>query len=141
LAGLKDLQYLNLYSTEVTGAIFDTLKNLTSLRKLYVWQTNIDPAEARRYEQSVNLEINTGIDLELAAAEARSRRAEEEAVAAEEAKRTAQAEKKAAEEAAAKKAAEEAARKKAEDEAAAAEKAKTAPAEPLPPPPIEANPQ
>lgn len=133
LTPLKELQYLNLYSTEVSNTIFESLKQLPNLRKLYVWQTKVDPDEARRYEESVNLQINTGIDLEKAAEEARAAKAAAEAEEAkkkaeEEAKKKALAEaaakKKAAEEAAAKKkAAEEAAKKKAAEMAAAEKKA------------------
>lgn len=63
LAGLKNLEYLNLYGTGVGNGIFPTLANLPRLKKLYVWQTQVDPGEARAFERSVNLEINTGVEL------------------------------------------------------------------------------
>lgn len=63
LAPLKNLEYINIYGTEVGNAIFDVVKNMPKLHKLYAWQTKIDPAEARAFERSVNLEINTGVDL------------------------------------------------------------------------------
>jgi len=63
LAALKELEYINLYGTEVGNPIFETFKELPRLKKAYVWQTKVDPAEARAFERSVNLEINTGIDL------------------------------------------------------------------------------
>lgn len=127
LSALSRLEYLNLYDTKVTNQIFDTMKKMSSLRKVYVWQTDVDPEEARRFEESVNLEVNTGIDLEVAAAEAKALKEAEEAakMAEEAAKKEAEAKKKAAEDAkkkaalAVKKMAdEEAARKKAVEEAA-----------------------
>lgn len=63
LAALKELEYINLYGTEVGNPIFETFKELPRLKKVYVWQTKVDPAEARSFERSVNLEINTGVDL------------------------------------------------------------------------------
>lgn len=70
LAALKDLEYINLYGTQVGNAIFDTFRELPRLKKVYVWQTQVDPSEARAYERSVNLEINTGVELAAAAAPA-----------------------------------------------------------------------
>lgn len=63
LAGLGKLEYLNLYGTKVSDGIFDTFSKLPALRRVYLWQTSIDPARAKAYERSVNLEINTGSDL------------------------------------------------------------------------------
>jgi len=63
LAPLENLEYINIYGTEVGNAIFEVVKNMPRLHKLYAWQTKIDPAEARSFERSVNLEINTGVDL------------------------------------------------------------------------------
>lgn len=129
LVPLKNLNYLNLYSTGVTDKLFASLAQMPNLRKVYVWQTEVSTAEARRYEESVNLEVNTGIDLEKAALEAKQKaEAEEKAKADEAAKKKAEADaaakKKAAADAAAKKKAdEEAARKKAIADAAAKKKA------------------
>ncbi len=123
LTPLKKLEYLNLYATDVSNAIFDFIKEIPSLRKVYVWQTKVDTEEARRFEKSVNLEINTGLDLEQAAAEAKAKKDAEEAEAAR-IKAEADAKAKAAAEAAArKKAEEEAARKKVEAEATTKKKA------------------
>ncbi|NNE90387.1 MAG: hypothetical protein HKN23_01965 [Verrucomicrobiales bacterium] len=63
LAPLSELEYLNLYGTEVSDAIFEHLAGMGNLKKLYVWQTKITPAAAKSFERSVNLEINTGVDL------------------------------------------------------------------------------
>lgn len=63
IGGLTGLEYLNLYGTGVGNGIFATLANLPNLKKLYLWQTDVDPTEARAFERSVNLEINTGVEL------------------------------------------------------------------------------
>ena len=104
LRALKKLSYLNLYGTDVSDAIFDSFREMPGLRRVYVWGTKVDPATARSYEQSVNLQVNTGMDLEAAAAEAQAK-----------------------EEAAKKKAADAAARKNREAEAAKAPKPKAPP--------------
>ncbi len=67
LAGLGKLEYLNLYGTKVGDGIFETFAKLPALRRVYLWQTSIDPARAKAFERSVNLEINTGSDLPEAA--------------------------------------------------------------------------
>lgn len=63
LASLAKLEYINLYGTKVGNGIFETFAKLPALKKAYVWQTGVDPAEAKAFERSVNLEINTGVDL------------------------------------------------------------------------------
>lgn len=63
LGALTGLEYLNLYGTEVGNGIFTTLANMPNLKKLYVWQTKVEPGEARAFERSVNLDINTGVEL------------------------------------------------------------------------------
>lgn len=63
LASLAKLEYINLYGTKVDNAIFETFSKLPNLKKVYVWQTAVDSAEAKAFERSVNLEINTGVDL------------------------------------------------------------------------------
>lgn len=63
LASLAKLEYINLYGTKVDNGIFETFTKLPNLKKAYVWQTAVDPAEAKAFERSVNLEINTGVDL------------------------------------------------------------------------------
>lgn len=64
LGGLTRLEYLNLYGTGVTDSIFDTLANSRDLRKLYLWQTQVDPAEARAFQRSMSLEVNIGTDFD-----------------------------------------------------------------------------
>ncbi len=126
---LTNLSYLNLYGTDVSDAIFEHLSGMNNLQKLFVWQTKVDPAAARAFERSVNLEINTGIDLAAVAAEkAAAEKAEAEKAAAEKAAaEKAEADKKAA---AAKVAAEKAAAaKKAAEAKLAAEEAEKAKAE------------
>ncbi len=63
LTGLSNLEYLNLYNTKVGNGIFDTFATLPKLRKAYVWQTEVEAGAARSFERSVNLEVNTGIEL------------------------------------------------------------------------------
>lgn len=63
LGAMTELEYLNLYGTKVGNGIFESFKKMPSLRKVYLWQTEVDPAEAKAFERSVNLEINTGVDL------------------------------------------------------------------------------
>ncbi|MCB1204175.1 MAG: hypothetical protein KDN18_07935 [Verrucomicrobiae bacterium] len=63
LASLAKLEYLNLYGTKVGNGIFETFAKLPNLRKVYVWQTAVDPAQAKAFERSVNLEVNTGVEL------------------------------------------------------------------------------
>jgi len=63
LASLVKLEYINLYGTKVDNGVFETFAKLPNLKKAYVWQTAVDPAEAKAFERSVNLEINTGVDL------------------------------------------------------------------------------
>lgn len=63
LASLGKLEYLNLYGTKVGNGIFETFAKIPSLKKVYLWQTGVDPAEAKAFERRVNLEINTGVEL------------------------------------------------------------------------------
>lgn len=63
IASLAKLEYINLYGTKVGNGIFETFAKLPALKKAYLWQTAVDPAEAKAFERSVNLEINTGVDL------------------------------------------------------------------------------
>ena len=69
LAPLSQLEYLNLYGTEVGNGIFEYFENMPRLRRVYVWQTKVDPSTARAFERAVNLEINTGVDLAAQAVE------------------------------------------------------------------------
>jgi len=63
LAPLAGLRYLNLYGTQVDNEIFAHLEGMPHLQKLFVWQTGVDPSAARRFEEKVNLQINTGAEL------------------------------------------------------------------------------
>jgi len=63
LAALGKLEYLNLYGTKVSDGIFDTFAKIPSLKKVYLWQTAVDAGAAKAFERSVNLEINTGVEL------------------------------------------------------------------------------
>ncbi|MEM9016577.1 MAG: c-type cytochrome domain-containing protein [Verrucomicrobiota bacterium] len=67
IGSLAGLEYLNLYGTKVGNGIFETFKTLPALNRVYVWQTEVTPGEARAFEKSVNLEINTGVELAAAA--------------------------------------------------------------------------
>lgn len=68
LADLRKLEYLNLYGTKVSNGIFETFAKIPSLKKVYLWQTAVDAAAAKAFERSVNLEINTGVELAAAPA-------------------------------------------------------------------------
>lgn len=68
LGELPHLEYLNLYGTKVGNGVFESFAGMPALKKVYLWQTAVDPAQAKAYERSVNLEINTGVDLAAAAA-------------------------------------------------------------------------
>ena len=63
LGNMPKLEYLNLYGTKVGNGVFESFQKMPQLRKVYLWQTNVDAGEAKAYERSVNLEINTGVDL------------------------------------------------------------------------------
>jgi hypothetical protein len=63
LAALGKLEYLNLYGTKVSDGIFETFAKIPSLKKVYLWQTAVDAGAAKAFERSVNLEINTGVEL------------------------------------------------------------------------------
>ena len=63
LTGLPNLEYLNLYNTKIGNGVFDTFATLPNLRKVFVWQTEVEASAARSFERSVNLEVNTGIEL------------------------------------------------------------------------------
>ncbi len=67
LAALTKLEYLNLYGTNVGDGIFEHFKDLSRLKKLYLWQTKVSGEKAKAFERSVNLEVNTGVDLKAAA--------------------------------------------------------------------------
>jgi hypothetical protein len=67
LESMPKLEYLNLYGTKVGNGVFESFQKMPLLRKVYLWQTNVDAGEAKAYERSVNLEINTGVDLTTAA--------------------------------------------------------------------------
>lgn len=67
LGSMPKLEYLNLYGTKVGNGVFESFQKMPLLRKVYLWQTNVDAGEAKAYERSVNLEINTGVDLTTAA--------------------------------------------------------------------------
>ncbi|MDF1852562.1 MAG: hypothetical protein P1U85_17115, partial [Verrucomicrobiales bacterium] len=66
LGSLAQLEYLNLYGTQVGNGIFTTFETLPNLKKVYVWQTQVDASAAKTFERSVNLEINTGVDVSAA---------------------------------------------------------------------------
>ncbi|NLT69591.1 MAG: hypothetical protein GXX91_02715, partial [Verrucomicrobiaceae bacterium] len=63
LAPLEKLEYLNLYGTQVGNGIFETFAKMPGLRKVYLWQTSVEAGAAKAFERSVNLQINTGVEL------------------------------------------------------------------------------
>jgi hypothetical protein len=61
LAGLAQLEALNLYATRVTDASVPTLAALPRLRRVYVWETSMTPAGIARLEGTApKLEVVTG---------------------------------------------------------------------------------
>lgn len=72
LGAMPHLEYLNLYGTQVGNGVFESFARMPLLRKVYLWQTQVDAGQAKAYERSVNLEINTGVDLTAAAAPAKA---------------------------------------------------------------------
>jgi hypothetical protein len=64
LAGLQQLEYLNLYGTGVTDAGLPPLAALKKLRTLYVWQTAVSSSGLERLRAVLpRLEIETGLAL------------------------------------------------------------------------------
>lgn len=63
LVTLTKLESINLYGSKVGNGVFETFARLPNLKKVYAWQTAVDPAKARAFERRVNLEINTGTEL------------------------------------------------------------------------------
>lgn len=63
LGRLTKVEYLNLYGTAVTAGIFDTLQNMRDLKKLYLWQTRVEPKAASAFQRSMSLEVNIGYEL------------------------------------------------------------------------------
>ena len=65
MAGLENLEYLNLYETKVTDAGLENLSGLKNLKKLYVWQTGVTKDGAEKLlANAPELYINRGADAE-----------------------------------------------------------------------------
>ena len=63
LAGLTNLEYLNLYGTHVTDAGLEHLKGMKNLKKLYLWQTRVSFDAAMAFQKSIEgLEVDLGWD-------------------------------------------------------------------------------
>lgn len=64
LAPLKNLQHLeilNLHNTRVDEEIFNYLKNIKSLKKVFLWNTLISPAKLKAQTSSLGaIEIISG---------------------------------------------------------------------------------
>jgi hypothetical protein len=63
LAGLSNLQYLNLYGTAITDEGLKHIAGLKQLRRLYLWQTKASYDPAMALEQDIpGLIVNLGYD-------------------------------------------------------------------------------
>ena len=61
------LTYLNLYATEISDTGLLHLKNLSKLKKLYLWQTKVTKAGVADLQKALpQLDVNTGRELESA---------------------------------------------------------------------------
>ena len=62
LAGLKNVEYINLYGTKVTDAGIAKLAANKALKKLFVWQTAVTKDGAKKLEAAVpGLVVNVGL--------------------------------------------------------------------------------
>jgi hypothetical protein len=62
--GLPHLESLNLYGTEVTADVLETLQTLPSLKKVFLWQTKVTQEEAEQIQEALpNVEVDAGISL------------------------------------------------------------------------------
>ena len=62
LSGLANLEYLNLYGTNITDAGLTQLTGLQHLRKIYLWQTKTTEAGITALKKAMpNLEVIGGI--------------------------------------------------------------------------------
>ena len=63
-AGLTNLEYLNLYGTEITDAGLSNLEGMKKLKKLYVWQTKVtDKGIAQLRKALPGVEIIEGFEV------------------------------------------------------------------------------
>ena len=61
---MPHLESLNLYGTEVTKDVLETLKTLPSLKKVFLWQTKVTQEEAQQLQEALpEVEVDAGISL------------------------------------------------------------------------------
>ncbi|WP_273447810.1 c-type cytochrome domain-containing protein [Neolewinella agarilytica] len=61
LKGLRHLESLNLYGTEVDDRIFEHLASYPALKRLYLWQTKVSPDAVRAFSEAhPDVSIDTG---------------------------------------------------------------------------------
>lgn len=61
IQNLKHLEILNVYNTEIDNKIFDYLLKIKSLKKVFLWDTQITPAELKAQASSLGaIEIISG---------------------------------------------------------------------------------
>jgi hypothetical protein len=64
IEGLPHLESLNLYGTNVTGAILETLQSLPSLKKVYLWQSKVSQEEAAQIQEALpEVDVDVGVNL------------------------------------------------------------------------------
>jgi hypothetical protein len=64
LSKLKHLQYLNLVNTHISNAGLETLKEIKSLKKVYLWQSKVNLVGVESLRKALpNCEINVGEEL------------------------------------------------------------------------------
>ena len=57
VAGLEHLESLNLYSTQVSDAGLEELKKLTSLKKIYLWSSQVTADGARELASVLGADV------------------------------------------------------------------------------------
>ena len=63
LKGMKDLEYLNLYDTQITDKGLASLVELKKLKNLYLWQTKVTKEAANKLkEQLKGCDVNVGVE-------------------------------------------------------------------------------
>ncbi|NJC25196.1 c-type cytochrome domain-containing protein [Neolewinella antarctica] len=71
LTGLRHLESLNVYGTELDDASFEHLQRFPSLKRLYLWQTNVSPAGAAAFaSDNPQIYVETGYGAGTAAKDA-----------------------------------------------------------------------
>ena len=62
---LNDLEYFNLYGTEVDVEVLNHLKLFPNLKEVYLWQTNVKEEDLKTVQLPEKLMVNLGADMEI----------------------------------------------------------------------------